>query len=625
MNHTVRFEPSGSVIEIAPGKTLLEAARELGIPLAATCGGRGTCGKCRVRILDGVPSESGQKERASLSESDLAQGWRLACQQVVSGPIIAEAFLVRPSSKGDSPLPYRPNVLSPPVRRQSVEPTPPSLEQAEDDASRLCAALEREGAPAVTGIDYEVARKLPDVLRNAGWKVTASLRGGELIGLRPQSATHSQPSSHPHQEPPALGLALDLGTTNLAAYLHRLDDGGLLGVYSAQNPLASYGADIISRLAYSSESAEHENELKHVLAKAVNLLAAHAAHENGCTPEDIEELVVVGNSGMHHLFLGLSGRYLTRAPFVPAMAAPLSVKARDLGIAIGGGGSYVHLPPLVGGFVGSDLLAVALATRLDKKDGIRLAMDIGTNTELLLSVNGKLHCCSTASGPALEGAALKFGTMAAPGAIDSMWLAGVPGRSDAALTYSSLENKPVTGICGSGIIDALACLLKSGAVNHTGRLQAGFAGVIPAEDGDHRYVLAREEDTALGQDLTISQMEIRALQLAKGAIRAGIDTLLSLHGLAAENLDEILIAGTFGNHLHIESTLAIGLLPSIPLDRIRQIGNAAGTGASLMLLSLDERRSAAALARKITHVELSLQDGFRTRFARSQWFPQEQK
>jgi uncharacterized 2Fe-2S/4Fe-4S cluster protein (DUF4445 family) len=209
--------------------------------------------------------------------------------------------------------------------------------------------------------------------------------------------------------------------------------------------------------------------------------------------------------------------------------------------------------------------------------------------------------------------------MAGPGSIDAVWIA------DAALAYSSLDGKPVTGICGSGIVDALACLLKLGVVNHTGRMQAEVAGVQAAEDGDHCYVLAREKDTALGQDLTISQMEIRALQLAKGAIRAGIDTLLSVHGLDAESLDEILIAGTFGNHLNVRSMVDIGLLPRLPIERISQIGNAAGTGASLMLLSMDERRSAAELARKITHVELSQQDGFRSRFARCQWFPQEQK
>jgi uncharacterized 2Fe-2S/4Fe-4S cluster protein (DUF4445 family) len=296
----------------------------------------------------------------------------------------------------------------------------------------------------------------------------------------------------------------------------------------------------------------------------------------------------------------------------------MSVPARDLGISMRPGGR-VYMPPLVGGFVGSDLVAVALSTRMGRGPGIRLAIDIGTNTEVLLAADGALSCCSTASGPALEGDALRYGSLAEPGAIERMWIDTATGR----LGYETVGNRPVSGICGSGIIDALGCLRRSGEVSRTGVLSSGSARLSPDAGGDPRYVLAPAADTTLGADLTISQAEIRALQLAKGAIRAGMDTLLALHGLDADRVEEIVIAGTFGTHLHVQSAVELGLLPRIPFDRIRQVGNAAGVGAAMMLLSGEERAAADRLSRSITHVELSQQKDFRRRFAFAQWFPEE--
>jgi uncharacterized 2Fe-2S/4Fe-4S cluster protein (DUF4445 family) len=547
---TVQFEPSGTAVEIEPGRTLLEAARDAGIPLAAACGGRGTCGKCRVRIPGGPPSSVTDHEKKALTEALRAGGWRLACQYVVTSAVTAETLLIRDSAKVEMPFTGR-----------SFTPAPPM----------------------------------------------AGPRGARSIGLRPKRGARAP-----------LGCAVDLGTTNIALYLYRMDDGELLGAFGAGNPLSSWGADIITRLAHGARSPENGRELQRVLVKAVNLMAGHAATAHGGTSEDIEEMVVVGNSGMHHLFLDLPGGQLIRAPYVPAVREAMSVTARDLGVSMGRDGR-VYMPPLVGGFVGSDLLAVALSTRMEGRPGIRLAIDIGTNTEVLLSVDGMLHCCSTASGPALEGAALRYGSLAEPGAIERMWIDDATGG----LSYETVENRPVIGICGSGIIDALSCLRRRGEISRTGVLRTGSARPPQEAGGEHRYVLAPAADTALGVDLTISQSEIRALQLAKGAIRAGIETLLAVHGLDAGRLDEIVIAGTFGTHLHVGSAVEIGLLPRIPLDRIHQVGNAAGVGAAMMLLSEDEREAGVELCRSITHVELSQQEGFRRRFAHAQWFPEE--
>ena len=348
--------------------------------------------------------------------------------------------------------------------------------------------------------------------------------------------------------------------------------------------------------------------------RALNLLIEHALTAIGYAPDDVEDAVIVGNTGMHHLLLALPARHLVVSPYVAATRRAVDIKAREIGLTFAPG-AYLHLPPLVGGFVGSDLLAVALATRLDQKPGVRLAIDIGTNTELLLSVDGRLVSCSTASGPALEGATLRYGMLAGASAVDRVWLG-----DDGAFHHTTIRGKPAIGVCGSGIISTLACMAQAGVINQSGRIQAGQPGVVELDDGDRGFILVPEAATALGDDLTISQHDVRAIQLAKGAIRGGIATLLEENGLTVNDLDEFLVAGAFGNHLEVESAVAIGLYPDIPRDRIRLIGNAAGAGAAMALLSMEERRAAEDLSERIHYVELARIKRFARRFAEAQRF-----
>lgn len=623
MSYTVRFEPWGIAVECAAGQSLLDAARLAAIPIGAVCSGRGTCGKCQVRILTAPAPPPLAADLAVVAAGALEQGYRLACMLKVDRDLTVEILPIVSYGKDEAPPLERPFTLAPAVRRQVVTLEPPSLDRPIDDGSNLLAALAGAGLAHVTEIDYRVSQALPGVLRSqadegqtgslshepgsrsAGWTISASVYGPEVIDVRSGSATD-----------PLLGLAVDLGTTNIAAYLHNLDNGSLIGVFGAANPLASYGADILSRLIYAQQDPEHGVRLQRVLVKALNLLIEHAAGAVGCPTSAIEEMVVVGNTGMHHLFLNLPPQQLIHAPYIPATRRAMTLKARELGLAIAPGG-YIHLPPLIGGFVGSDLLAVALATRMDRKPGVRLALDIGTNTELLLSVEGRLFSCSTASGPALEGAALRFGAAASAGVIDRVWL----NQADGSFGYRTIRGKPAVGICGSGIVDALACMVQAGILNASGRLQTNKRGVIPAPDGDHRFVLVPADANGLGEDLTISQHDVRAIQLAKGAIRGGMATLLAEHGLAVDDLDELLVAGTFGNHIEVESAQAIGLYPAIPRERIRQIGNAAGAGAGLMLLSTVERQAAAELSEQINYLELARHKRFPRLFAEGQRFP----
>jgi uncharacterized 2Fe-2S/4Fe-4S cluster protein (DUF4445 family) len=553
-----------------------------------------------------------QAELESLPESALQKGFRLACFHLVTSDLVVEILPIVSRGKEDASPLERTFELCPPVQRYQVQLSAATLEDSTDDVQRLTTALEEAGAGPIEEVDYALALRLPRILRESQWNVAASVRQGELVNVVAGGIGVSEPRETGSR---ALGLAVDLGTTNIASYLYDLTDGALLGIYGIANPLATFGADIISRLSHSDRAPENGAQLQRILVTSLSLLAEQVVHNHGGTVEDVEEMVVVGNTGMHHLFLNLTAGQLIRAPYVPVMRRQTSIKARDIGLAISPGG-YVHMPPLVGGFIGSDLLSVALSTRIDRKPGVRLAIDIGTNTELLLSLDGELSACSTASGPALEGAALEFGCVAMPGAVDKVWTDG----PEDPFRFTTIKKKPAIGICGSGIIDALATMLQSEIMNASGRIQASHRLVTRQANGNHRMTLVPAALTDLSTDLTISQTDVRAIQMAKGAIRAGAETILSRHGLKTTDIDEILVAGAFGSHINLQSALEIGLFPPVGVERIRQIGNAAGTGASLMLLSTSERKAAGDLASRIEHVELATDPGFVRLFALSQRF-----
>jgi uncharacterized 2Fe-2S/4Fe-4S cluster protein (DUF4445 family) len=545
------------------------------------------------------------RERQVISPELLARGHRLGCWHAVDRDLAVEVLALLTQQRRKSAAERSPFDFSPVIRRHELTLTPPTLDQPKSDASNLLESLNETAQTGYSTYDWRVLQRLPNTLREANWGVAAYGRGSEVVAVRPCDYTS-----------PPLGIAVDLGTTNIAAYLFDLKTGTQMDAVGAANPAGAYGADILSRLSFSQRDPSNAAHLQQVLAKTLNLIAAQVTNAHGYQPEDLDEMVVVGNSGMHHLFCNLVSRQLVNAPYVLATREGVSVKARELGLSLSTG-AYVYLPPLIGGFIGSDLLGVVLSARIDQARGVLLALDIGTNTELLLSVSGDLYCCSCASGPALEGAALRFGCMAVPGAIDRVEI----DRASGTLKCHTIHGKPAIGICGSGIIDALACMIRMGIINSSGRLQVEAANVRSRPNGNHELVLVPAEKTELGEDLTISQADIREIQLAKGAIRGGIETLMSDHHLAIEEISEVLIAGAFGNHLRIKSALDIGLLPPIHPSRIRQIGNAAGTGAGLMLVSLSERTLAEKISKQIRYVELSIHPQFKRFFYSAQLFP----
>jgi uncharacterized 2Fe-2S/4Fe-4S cluster protein (DUF4445 family) len=597
--HVIDFEPIGRRGRIDAGQSLLEAARLLGVDVVNLCGGNGTCGRCKVQVLTGRVSEPTTGEHEHLSPQELERGYRLCCQTY---------------SLDDCKLHVPPESLTAPQRTQveglevDVEPNPvvlayplalsaPSLSDLKADGDRLIDALEQEHDVSCQTIDVDALRGLSPQLRSWDWKLRAFVRDEEIVAVGPPTGHH-------------LGLAVDLGTTKIAGYLVDLKNGRTVASHGIMNPQIAYGEDVIARLSRAMESQEESSRLQQLAVEGLNRLALELCTETGDEPERIVEAVIVGNTAMHHLLLRLAVDQLAMAPYLPSISAPQDVKARDLGLRLAPG-AYVHMLPNIAGYVGSDHVAMMLATQLLNIQGVTLALDIGTNTEVCLVSNGEICSVSCASGPAFEGAHIKHGMRAANGAIERLRLA------DGKVEYQTIGGAPPTGLCGSGILDAVAQLYLAGILNRGGRmdLQAG----VRVEDEERAFVLVAEEDGDERSAITLTQKDVRQVQLAKGAIRTGIQVLLESKGLSDEEIDRVIIAGAFGTYIDVTSAIAIGMLPSLPLDRFRQVGNAAGKGAILALASRDKRFEAHTIARKVDYIELASSPAFMNIFTQSMY------
>lgn len=394
--------------------------------------------------------------------------------------------------------------------------------------------------------------------------------------------------------PCAFGLAVDIGTTKLAAYLIQLETGETVAKAGAMNPQIAFGEDIISRIAYAGREPDGADTLQSVLVTSINKLLAEMCSEAHIPPDQVLDAVMVGNTAMHHILAGLPVGQLGHAPFTPATTQPLIISAALLGLELGSG-AKVYLPPVIAGYVGADHVAMLLATESWKSSHNLIALDIGTNTEISLVANGVVTCCSCASGPAFEGAHIREGMRAAPGAIERLrWSAG-------RILWQSIDNLPPVGICGSGILDVVAALLDGGLIKPTGVMKTGSG---------YEFVLVPAVQTGLGRDLVVTRKDIHEIQLAKSAIRVGVEILLQKAGLTADDLDKFIVAGAFGTYLDLRSAVRTGMFPDLPIEHFLQVGNAAGVGAKQMLISVDKRREAELVAGRINYVELTSQATF---------------
>jgi uncharacterized 2Fe-2S/4Fe-4S cluster protein (DUF4445 family) len=553
-----------------------------------------------VKILSGTVSKTTPNEHEAFTSQELKEGWRLACQTY---PTSAVKLMV-PAGSMTTPQRLQVEGLEirvspePVVRAYRLQLAAPSLSAPQADADRLLQALNQRHKLHCRSIDIDVLRTFSDQLRSGDWKCQAIVRNDEVIALLP-------PLSH------QLGLAIDLGTTKIAGYLVDLSSGRTLAAKGVMNPQISYGEDIISRINRVVKSPDEGMQLQKLAVDAINRLCADLCAEVSANTEEIVEAVVVGNTAMHHLFLNLPVKQLAFSPFVPAISRALEVKARDLGSGIAPG-AYVHLLPNIAGFVGADHVAMLLATEAREAEGPIVALDIGTNTEISLVNNGEINTVSCASGPAFEGGHIKYGMRAATGAIERLRI------TNDIIQYQTINGVPPIGICGSGILDALSQLYLAKVIDERGRIMNNHPRVRNYK-GQREFVLVSKEERGGQPAITITGHDVRELQLAKAAIRSGIQALLEACGCAEEDIKQVIIAGAFGTYIDVASAVAIGMLPPLPLNRFRQAGNAAGMGAKLALISLRQRAEAQAIASKVKYIELASIPNFQPIFIQASY------
>jgi uncharacterized 2Fe-2S/4Fe-4S cluster protein (DUF4445 family) len=601
----VELQPVGRRVQVAPGVTVLEAVQTSGVELVSVCGGEGTCGTCRVRAIEGQLSAETAEEEDLLSATELADGWRLACQAQVCSPLrleIPPESLSAPQRlqlEGQS-VDFAPD---PPVIAVDLVLEAPSLHDLRADTTRLREALAQAGMGG-TAISLRSARTCSNRLRAQQWRGRAAI-------YRQTDGTEALVSIQPVGGG-LLGLAVDTGTTKLAAYLVDLATGETLGRVGAMNPQTAYGEDVVTRITYAN-TAEGAAELLHErLVEELNRMVGELCEQTGAHRGQIVDAVVVGNTAMHHFVVGLPVRQLGEAPYVACVSDPVLVRAEEVGLQLDGG-AMLYLPPNIAGYVGADHVAMLLASGLADTEQTVLALDIGTNTEISLSHKGEIWSCSTASGPAFEGAHIHDGMRAAPGAIEHMRF------HQGAFQVQTIGGARPIGICGSGILDAVAQGLEAGIIDERGSLVKDHPLVSRTSSGP-TCLLVPAGRAGHGRDVVFTRSDVNEIQLAKGAIRAGTELLLEEAGIGASSLDSIVVAGAFGTYLDLESAIRVGLLVDVARERYRQVGNAAGRGAEQLLLSRERRALADRLAKRVRYVELTVHGSFTDMFTKSLGF-----
>ncbi len=624
--------PSGKRGSFAIGTALLDAARQLGVDIDSVCGGRALCGRCQVLCVEGsfpkhnIVSEPGHLSPFSETEqayearrrSSLAVGRRLSCQARLLGDVVVDVpaesqvhrQLVRKKAE------HRVIVLDTNTRLYFVEVLPADLYNQKGDLERLRDALSAQWKLDNLAIDSSVLPYLQAALRKENWSVTVAVRGHKEIaavwpGFREQ----------------IYGAAVDIGSTTIAVHLCDLISGELLGSGGVMNPQIRFGEDLMSRVSHIMMHPESVTALTEVVQQGVNDLIATVAGEKSVDVNDILEVVVVGNPIMHHLFLGINPIELGGAPFALATEGGLNVLARELNLQVNRGAS-VYLLPSIAGHVGADAAGVMLAEEPYLRDEITLVVDVGTNAEIVLGNKNRLLACSSPTGPAFEGAQISAGQRAAPGAIERVRIdpetldvriqvIGSALWSDEEGFAASIRHCGITGICGSGIIEAVAEMYLAGVLAADGVIDGSLAA-----KSDRLVQHGRTWSFRLysgTQEILVTQNDVRQIQLAKAALYAGVKLLMSRAGI--QKVDAIRLAGAFGSHIDAKYAMAIGLIPDCKLDKVSSAGNAAGTGARIALLNMAARNEIETIVRRVEKIETAVEPQFQQFFVEAMAFP----
>ncbi|MCS6843590.1 MAG: ASKHA domain-containing protein [Caldilineales bacterium] len=644
----VLFLPAQRSAEVSVGASLLEAAQACGVEIHIPCGGQGRCGRCAV-VVQGGDGRLRRRSTIRLSPADIAAGYALACQSLVLGDL---AVVVPPQEEiarhlvtakhavaVEPPAGY--TVADQPLQAFFLALDPPSLADQTDDWSRLQRGL--AGAYGVSGLtaDMDLLRRLGEVLRSADWQVTAVV---ELDAWDRPAGPPRLVDLLPGRRTDALhAIAVDIGTTTVSLFLVDLMTGRVVARAADYNDQIRRGEDIISRIVYASRKAGNSQpaansvnsanlvELQALVVGTINRLVEQACRRAGVEPKQVYKATVVGNPTMIHLFLGVPPEQIRLAPYIPALnqVPSLPGAAQALGLAIHPQATVDCLPG-VASYVGADITAGVLSSGMHRSEALRLFIDIGTNGETVLGNADWLICCACSAGPAFEGAGVEHGTRAAAGAIEEVWINGDTGEP----TYRTVGNLPPKGLCGSGLISLLAELFLAGLVDKRGRLNQGWPGLRDRPSlgprvrrGDHglEYVVAWAEETAIGRDIVLTEVDIDNLLRTKAAIFAGFTSLAEAVGVPLEAVEEVLIGGAFGQHINVEKAVEIGLLPDLGTgegwSRFRFLGNTALNGAYLALVSRAMRQEVRNIANKMTYLELSADNRFYEQFMSAMFLP----
>lgn len=609
----VVFEPEGRIFHVKNGYTVLEVAREFGIRIRSECGGIGSCGKCKIIVRDhSTISKLTDVERKLLSKDEIEAGYRLACQTII---LKDSTFLIPMESRFDflkieiSGV-ERTFTLNPPLKKFNLKLPKPSLLDIKPDLERIQSILTNSfNFKFPLEIDYEILKILPEILRNSDWKISIIIfNNKKIIDIQFEDIQKG-----------LYGLAIDVGTSKLVIHLIDLINGKTIGMGSIENPQVLYGEDIISRINYASMRHENLKILQKLVIDGVNKILDELCVKHGVCRDEIYEAVIVGNTAMHHIFMGISPKYLALSPYVPVLKRSMNLMARDLGININSKGIITFLP-IIAGFVGSDAIADVLATDIHKSKEKSILIDIGTNTEIFVGNVDELICCSCASGPAFEGMHIKYGIKAIEGAIEKVKI-----NSNLEVEYEVIGDVKPKGICGSAVLDVVAELFKNGVIDRFGRFNVNVkSNRIKKGDRGFEFILAFSNETSINKDISINQKDIREVQLAKAAIYSGCSILMKKRNFIVDEIDKVFIAGAFGNYINIENAKIVGLIPDVSVDKIRFVGNTAVIGAKMALLSNEIRSEAELLIDKIHYHELAADPEFQKEFINAIPIPHKQ-
>ena len=625
MQYKIVFQPMGIVASIEENETILHAAQRVGISITAYCGAQKICKKCRIKIIEGVFDAYGIKstiknvdsiddiEKDTFSDYEITQNYRLACVTKVRGSVIVE--IPKESRMSEEVIlkegKDKDVILKPAIKTYYLEMDKASLKNNRDDVTRIKEALINNYNEVNNDleIDLQVLKQLSQVLRESHWRINVTvLYNKKIINVEPTSCKRKY------------GVAIDVGTTTIAAYLCDLEEGGMTQSATMMNPQICFGDDVLTRVSYCANVKNGVEELRELLINGLNELLNQLAEKENISLNQICETVIVCNTVMQHIALGINPQYLGISPFISTVSEPVDVTARDFGINILSSGN-VHFLPSEAGFIGADNVAVLISEEPYFQEKMKLIIDIGTNSEICLGNRDKLFTTSCATGPALEGAQIKCGMRAANGAIEAVEINPLTLEPSLKIIGHKNVQSPI-GICGSGILDVVSQMAVTGIIEPDGK----FSKVIKTErvrcdnDGKKEYVLYfKKNDNE--RDIVVTQKDVRAVQLAKAALYAGAKILMQQCGV--EKIDEIILAGAFGSYIDKSNALKLGLFPDCHLDNVKVVGNAAGSGARLALLNTDKRTEAKNISRKIEFVETATKIDYQMMFAKSMAIPHE--